>query len=773
MDGVFRMLLIPEQWFLPAHTTLEILSIFFAWIVFLLGWSAYTPDRPRNMIFLSCFFLSVGLLDFLHMMSFEGMPQFVTSNNTHKAIVFWLAARLVATFTLLAVVCLPWMRFQKNFSRYLSLIASVCMCMLLTWIGLFRADWIPETFIVGYGLTPFKIGMEVAILVILLVIMGILLSGFRKIEGIHKGSLMIAICFMILSGPCFIFYNHVTDLMNFVGHLLKVIAYYFIYQSILKDSVHVPFAKLVQLEKELIQTREKFAATIQSMQDAVIVSDVSGRIEFINPNAQRITQWSEEDALGIRSETVVQVEKSGEEAVPTLTTKLGIRMPIEFSASPIIDDNGYHLGITYVIRDITRRMESGKIQARMNAILEQAADFISIANSQGQILYCNEVARNILGIGSQHPLYNTAVQAYPEWAWELVLNQAVPTAVQDGLWHGETALLDKKGKEFPVLQTIVAHKNRDGQVEFFSTICRDITERKQAVQRDKLSAKLFESASEGFMITDAKHIILQVNPAFVTITGYAENEVIGKSPRILSSGWHKPDFYAGMWRSIQNTGRWSGEIWNKHKNGEYFLEEITISEVSDQTSDYAYYVAVFKDITEKKQLEAKLFHQASHDILTDLPNRLTLSERFEQALQYVQNHNLFVCVLYFNIDNLKLINETYGHSVGDQLLKLIAERLDVNARASSTVARIGGDEFVILLPDLRRQEDYVRVAEKTREVMSMPFDIVSPPIYVTFSIGICFYPDHGDTLAALIKNANHAMNQAKGIGPNQYQLFSH
>ncbi|MEX1030118.1 MAG: MASE3 domain-containing protein [Paenibacillaceae bacterium] len=765
------MLIIPSQWFLPAHTSLEILSVFFSFIVFLLGWSAYTPDRPRNMIFLSCSFLSVGLLDFLHTMSYEGMPLFVTSNNTHKAIVFWLAARLVATFTLLIVVLLSWKRFQHSHSRYYSLFASLSLCVLLAWVGLFRADWIPKTYIVGYGLTPFKIGMEVAILVVLLFIMAILLTGFRIIEGIHKWSLIIAICFMILSGPCFIFYNHITDLMNFVGHLLKAIAYYFIYQAILKDSVHVPYAKLVQTDKELIETREKFAATIHCMQEAVIISGVSGQIELINPSAQRITQWSEAEALGKKSEMVVQVAKPDGETDLILTTRQGIRVPIEFSTSPIIDDNGYHLGITYMIRDITEQIESGKIQARMNAILEQATNFISITNSRGEILYCNEAARNILGIESQRPLYSTAVQAYPEWAWDLVLNQAVPTAVQDGLWHGETVLLDKNGKQFPVSQTIVTHKNRDGQVEFFSTISHDITEHKQAEQRDKLSAKLFESASEGFMITDAQHIILQVNPAFVTITGYEEDEVLGNTPRILSSGWHKQEFYAGMWKSIQETSRWSGQIWNKHKNGEYYLEEITISEVNDQTSDYAYYVAVFKDITEEKQLEAKLFHQASHDILTDLPNRSTLSERFEQAMQYVQHHKLIICVLYLNIDNLKLINETFGHSVGDQLLKSIAEQLKFNARASSTVARIGGDEFVILLPDLRHQEDYMRVADKTCEVMSVPFDIVSPPIDVAFSIGICFYPDHGDTLDALIKNANHAMQKAKQIGPNQYQLF--
>lgn len=665
---------IPEQWFLPAHFILEMLAIFFSWIIFLLGWNAYTPNRPRNIIFLSCSLLSVGVLDLFRMMPYDGMPPLITANTPHKAIVFSLAAHMVAIFALGLVVFFPWKRFRYRSSRYLCLLASLCLCVGLIALILYRASWIPVTITEGNGLTPFKIGIEVAFAAILLLIMIGLLTktGSRRIEGIHKGSLVTAIGCMILGQSCFIFYDQTTDAMNVVGHLLKVISFYYIYRSILKDSIHIPYARLVKLEKELIRSSETFSATIHSMEEAR-----------------------------------------------------------------------------------TEQMRLEEIQARKNSILEETSDFISIANSQGELLYCNETARNILGLESPLPPHRTIDQAFPQWAFEQVVNVGLPAAIRDGLWHGETALLDKAGKQLPVSQTIVAHKNGEGQVEYFSTICRDITERKQIEQRDKLSARLFECAREGFMVTDAKHAILQVNPACVAITGYGESEVLGNTPRMLSSGWHKSDFYDGMRHSIHETGHWSGQMWNKHKNGDYYLIEITISKVSDQS--FEYYIAVFKDITEKQQLEAKLTHQASHDILTGLPNRETLAIRFEQAVQYVENQSLVICLMHLDIDNLKQVNAEFGHSVGDQLLIMIAERLKQSARASSTVARISGDEFVILLPDLRRQEDYIRVVDRTRETLSPPFEVASQRISITFSIRTCFYPDHGVTLDALIMNANPAI----------------
>ncbi|CAH1214897.1 hypothetical protein PAECIP111893_03865 [Paenibacillus plantiphilus] len=644
---------IPEQWFLPAHSMLEMLAIFVAWIIFLLGWNAYTPNRPRNIIFLSCSLLSVGVLDLFHMMSYDGMPPLITANNPHKAIVFSLAARMVAILALGLAVFLPWKRFRYRSSRYLCLLASLCLCVGLIALILYRASWIPVTITEGNGLTPFKIGIEAAFAAILLFIMiSLLTTGSRRIEGIHKGSLVTAIGCMLLGQSCFIFYDGTTDAMNVVGHLLKVISYYYIYRSF-----------------------ETCRATIHSMEEAM-----------------------------------------------------------------------------------TQHMRLEELQARKNSILEGTSDFISIANAQGELLYCNETARNILGLESPLPPHRTIDQAFPQWAFEQVVKEGLPAAIRDGVWHGETALLDKAGKQIPVSQTIAAHKNGEGQVEYFSTICRDITERKQIEQRDKLSARLFECAREGFMVTDAKHAILQVNPACVAITGYEESEVLGNTPRMLSSGWHKSDFYDGMRHSIFETGHWSGQMWNKHKNGDYYLIEITISKVSDQS--FEYYIAVFKDITEKQQLEAKLTHQASHDILTGLPNRETLAIRFEQAVQYVENQNLVICLMHLDIDNLKQVNAELGHSVGDQLLRMIAERLKQSARASSTVARISGDEFVILLPDLRRQEDYIRVVDRTRETLSPPFEVASQHITIAFSIGTCFYPDHGVTLDALIMNANPALRQS-------------
>jgi len=289
------------------------------------------------------------------------------------------------------------------------------------------------------------------------------------------------------------------------------------------------------------------------------------------------------------------------------------------------------------------------------------------------------------------------------------------------------------------------------------TIARDITEREQMQEHLKHAATVFESTAEGVMITDLQQRITAVNRAFTSITGYSEAEALGQSPRLLSSGHHDSAFYAAMWHNLNASGHWQGEIWNKRKNGELYPEWLTISAVRDSDQQITHFVGVFADISSLKHAQANLDHQAHHDPLTGLPNRMLFEARLHAALEDARLDKRMGAVLFIDLDRFKHINDSLGHPVGDQLLKSIATRLKSHLRDIDTVARLGGDEFIILLPGLQQDDDAELVANKLLDCFSLPFQFDEQELFISASIGISRYPDDGNDVATLVKNADAAM----------------
>ena len=301
------------------------------------------------------------------------------------------------------------------------------------------------------------------------------------------------------------------------------------------------------------------------------------------------------------------------------------------------------------------------------------------------------------------------------------------------------------------------------------TIARDITEREQMQARLHQAATVFESTAEGVMITDLDQRITAVNRAFSAITGYSEAEALGQSPRLLASGRHDSAFYAAMWHQLSADGHWQGEIWNRRKDGEQFPEWLTISVVRDQNGQATHFVGVFADISSLKHAQARLDYQAHHDPLTGLPNRLLFENRLQAALAE-QQHG---AVLFLDLDRFKHINDSLGHPVGDQLLKGIALRLREQLRDIDTVARLGGDEFIVLLPGLHQPYDAERVASKLLACFNMPFQADGHEFHITASIGISLFPDDGNDVATLVKNADAAMYSSKAKGRNRAEMYTH
>ncbi|HSV28319.1 MAG TPA: EAL domain-containing protein, partial [Candidatus Omnitrophota bacterium] len=277
---------------------------------------------------------------------------------------------------------------------------------------------------------------------------------------------------------------------------------------------------------------------------------------------------------------------------------------------------------------------------------------------------------------------------------------------------------------------------------------------------------------EGIVITDPNGIILSVNPAFTEITGYPAEEAVGQTPRLLKSDHHDDAFYSAMWAELKAKGQWKGELWNRRKSGDVFLEHQTISMVPGPDGRPVRYVAVFNDITELRRKDERIRHLAYHDPLTALPNRQLLNDRLEHALNMCRREGRQIAVMFLDLDRFKVINDTLGHDVGDNLLREVAKRLSGAVRAVDTVARLGGDEFVVLIEHPDSPRAVAQVAEKIIHALTAPVELGDNVVHVTTSIGISLFPNDGDDLTALMKNADTAMYAAKSAGRNGYHFFS-
>lgn len=330
------------------------------------------------------------------------------------------------------------------------------------------------------------------------------------------------------------------------------------------------------------------------------------------------------------------------------------------------------------------------------------------------------------------------------------------------------------------------------------SIIHDITSRIENEQKLKLDAKVFEHSQEGVLVTDAHNRIITVNRAFTEITGYQQDDVEGDDPAILQSGRHDKDFFVDMYYTIQDKGFWKGEIWNRKKDGTIYPQLLSISKVENDNQVLTHYVAVFSDITRLKQSEARMEHLAHYDALTNLPNRLLLKSRFEHALERAKRHpDEKVGVLFMDLDHFKVVNDSLGHMLGDELLRQVAKRLKTCVREDDTIARLGGDEFVILLEGIKQLSDLSTIAQNIIEEIKHPYFLKEnqkshdlqinhdpqeiqekQPSTETYeaiigtSIGITVYPDDSTDIEKLFTFADAAMYKAKHNGRNTYAFYT-
>ena len=295
---------------------------------------------------------------------------------------------------------------------------------------------------------------------------------------------------------------------------------------------------------------------------------------------------------------------------------------------------------------------------------------------------------------------------------------------------------------------------------------------KENHERLQQAAAVFDCTREGVLVTDAQGLIVHVNRAFMEITGYSREDVMGKRPSLFKSGRHSSNFYQQMFQTLERTGEWSGEIWNRRKSGEIYPQWQTIRVIHNDQGQVSHYVAVFSDISAIKDSEHELAHLAHHDPLTDLPNRLLFTDRAEQALASAQVHKRGCALLLMDLDHFKIINDSLGHNVGDQLLKAVGERLKGLFGPGVTLARLGGDEFAVLAESCPQVVQAAALAQRMLDAMKEPFVFDGNQLFISASIGISLFPSDALSAEQLLRNADSALFKAKSAGREGYALYT-
>lgn len=405
-------------------------------------------------------------------------------------------------------------------------------------------------------------------------------------------------------------------------------------------------------------------------------------------------------------------------------------------------------------------------------VVEQSPVIIAKADLDGQLIYVNKSFEKATGYKASDVLGKNARVLTSGTASDELFEDVWKSISRGDIWKGEILNKRKDGSAFWAKATFGPLKNRSGEVSGYISIKEEITERKENEKQLRLAASVFETASEALVVTGVDKRIKRVNQAFSAITGYSRDEAIGQTPAMLQSGRHGRAFYRAMFKSLAEKGEWEGEIWNRRKNGEIYPEWLKITAIRDDFGNLEGYVGLFSDISKRKYDESLIRHQANFDALTGLANRNLFLDRLSRSLELAEKNDNHVALLFIDIDRFKHVNDTLGHSTGDQLLQIAANRLTAKLSKPATVARFGGDEFVVVLPDEKNLHHIEDTVVKILAELERPQRVNGNLIFSSASIGVSVYPVDGRDTETLLRKADNAMHKAKEKGRNNFQFFT-
>lgn len=439
------------------------------------------------------------------------------------------------------------------------------------------------------------------------------------------------------------------------------------------------------------------------------------------------------------------------------------------------DTDGHILRMRGTIQDVTRRHQD-EAQLReskelLQLFIEHAPAALAMFDRQMRYVAASNRWLQDYGLNGAEIAGRSHYDVFPDLPerWRDAHRRGL---AGEGVRSEEDQFVRSDGRVQWLRWELIPWRAQDGTVGGIVLFSEDITAIKAHEERLKLAASVFHHASEGIMITDARGIILDVNDAFTRITGYTREEAAGQTPRILNSGRQNREFYADMWGELTSKGRWSGEIWNRAKNGQLYAEMLTISAVPDAAGKTQQYVGLFSDITSIKEQELQLQRVAHYDLLTGLPNRVLLADRLHQAMAQAHRGGRMVAIACLDLDDFRAVNDRHGHIVGDQLLTALTQRMSALLREGDTLARLGGDELVVVLLEQTGIEDTLVLVKQLLDAAAGPVQLGELTLQVSASIGVTLFPQTEDVDPdQLLRQADQAMYHAKVAGKGRYHVF--
>ena len=528
--------------------------------------------------------------------------------------------------------------------------------------------------------------------------------------------------------------------------------------------------------------------------NGVVVTDADIKVVWVNEAFTRITGYAREEAIGRNPGRLLQGPESSTTAIAAMRRAIREGKPftvealnyeragqpywVEISSSPMRDQKGRIEGFIAVQTDISQRkrsqLEREQAELRLRLLIDQFPGAVLFEDTDRRLIVANRTFTQTFRTGlTPNDLIGMDCQAAARQAAGQFANPAAFLARIEELIAAQRIVCGEKvkmsdGHAFE--RDFIPVHSGDRTIGYL-WLYRDVTERSRIEENLREAAIVFESAAEGILITDAAGNIIDVNRGFERISGYGREDVIGRNPRLLKSGMHDRAFYRRMFAALETEGEWSGEIWNRGKEGNLYATRQTITAILDERGRIDRYLSMFSDITELKEYQSRLEHIAHFDPLTNLPNRELLADRLKHAMSQAERRQGVIGVGFIDLDGFKQVNDTLGHDAGDTLLKIVARRLAGVLRDGDTLARIGGDEFVAVLVDLPDRATLETALERLIEAVARPMDIHGEPVVVSASVGATTYPRTGGIDAdQLVREADQAMYAAKRAGKNRYHL---
>ncbi|WP_371195942.1 EAL domain-containing protein [Glaciecola sp. SC05] len=512
----------------------------------------------------------------------------------------------------------------------------------------------------------------------------------------------------------------------------------------------------IQVLEDGIESISEESLTTADMQTKMILTKKN---RFIDPTGKRFLVGVVHD-ITQRKYTEMR-EKSRSQVLEKITSGEPLKAILNAIVSGVEHENPAMLCSILLLDEAGKTLSLGTASS-LPDFYNEAIDGVKIGpeiGSCGTAAFINE--RVIVEDIQTHPYW----AAYTELAKEANIGScwSQPIRSSEGVVLGTFAIYHHD-KHSPTQTDLTL-------IEQTASLASIAIEKKRAEEKLTRAASVFTHANEGIMITDASAKIIEVNDSFCRVTGYSPEEVLGQNPSMLQSGKESPEFFTKMWQTILKKGHWHGEIWNRRKNGEVYPEMLTISAVKNAAGDTEHYVSLSTDITANKANLKQLERIAHYDLLTNLPNRVLLAERLNQAIEHCKINKRSLAVAFMDLDGFKIVNDSYGHSVGDDLLIAVSKRMKRALRKGDTLARIGGDEFIAIMVDLDEFDESEFVFERLLKAAADPVVVKEASMQVSASIGVTRYPQDSADAEQLIRHADQAMYMAKQAGKNRYHLF--